>query len=167
MTQGARSSTDASSGLSVDSLASVSWLRFSNLFGETEVFGCAMMNEVILTNNYRKYIIKDETVDILVCRACHSSGESIRNIFSGCGRLANSEYLHRHNQVAKIIYQQFALHYRLVEFEVPYCKYVPDPVLEHGHITFDRTIAANKPDIVVIDRQACRMFDDNRYRYPP
>lgn len=105
-------------GPSVDFLASVSWLRFSNLFGETEGFVCAIMDEVILTNNYRKYIIKDGTVDI--CRACHSPGESIRYIISGCGRLANGEYLHRHNQVAKIIHQQLALHYQLVEFEVPY-----------------------------------------------
>ncbi|XP_050552268.1 uncharacterized protein LOC126911117 isoform X2 [Spodoptera frugiperda] len=149
-------------GPSVDFLASVSWLRFSNLFGETEGFVCAIMDEVILTNNYRKYIIKDGTVDI--CRACHSPGESIRHIISGCGRLANGEYLHRHNQVAKIIHQRLALHYQLVEFEVPYYKYVPDPVLENGHITLywdrsiitDRTIVANKPDIVVIDRQARR-----------
>ena len=43
-------------------------------------------------------------------------------------------------------------------------KYAPDPVLENGHITLywdrsiitDRTIVANKPDIVVIDRQARR-----------
>ncbi|CAB3220135.1 unnamed protein product [Arctia plantaginis] len=44
--------------------------------------------------------------------------------------------------------------------ELPYYKYVPDPVLENGRATLywdrpiitDRTIVANKPDIVVIDR---------------
>uniref|UniRef100_A0A2H1WV36 SFRICE_037759 n=1 Tax=Spodoptera frugiperda TaxID=7108 RepID=A0A2H1WV36_SPOFR len=109
------------------------------------------MDEVIHTNNYQKYIIKDGTVDI--CWAWHSPGESIRHIISDCGRLANSEYLHRHNQVAKIIHQQLALHYRLVEFEVPNYKYVPDP--DRSTIT-DRTIVANKPDIVVINRLARR-----------
>uniref|UniRef100_A0A2H1WHZ3 SFRICE_018216 n=1 Tax=Spodoptera frugiperda TaxID=7108 RepID=A0A2H1WHZ3_SPOFR len=131
-------------GPSVDFLASVSWLRFSNLFGETEGFVCAIMDEVILTNNYRKYIIKDGTVDI--CRACHSPVVVVWLM------------------VAKIIHQQLALHCQLVEFEVPYYKYAPDPVLENGHITLywdrsiitDRTIVANKPDIVVVDRQARR-----------
>ncbi|MBF2463456.1 hypothetical protein ICI39_14075, partial [Listeria welshimeri] len=149
-------------GPDVDFMASVSWLRFGNLFGETEGFVCAIMDEVIMTNNYRKYIMKDGTVDI--CRACHSPGESIRHIISGCSRLANGEYLHRHNQVAKIIHQQLALRYGLVESEVPYYRYVPDPVLENGRVTLywdrsiitDRTVAANKPDIVVIDRSERR-----------
>ena len=88
-------------GPDVDFLASVSWLRFGDLFGETEGFICAIMDEVMMTNNYRKYIVKDGTVDI--CRACHRPGESIRHIISGCSRLANGEYLHRHNLVARII----------------------------------------------------------------
>ena len=72
-------------GPDVDLLAF--WLRFVNLYGETEGFVCAIMGEVIMTNNYRKYIVKDGTVDI--CRACHRPGESIRHIVSGCSRLAN------------------------------------------------------------------------------
>ncbi|KAJ8736966.1 hypothetical protein PYW07_000237 [Mythimna separata] len=145
-------------GPDVDLLASVSWLRFGDLFGETEGFVFAIMDEVMMTNNYRKYIVKDGTVDI--CRACHLPGESIRHIISGCSHLANGDYLHRHNLVARIIHQQLALTYNLVESEVPYYRYVPDPVLDNGNITLywdrsiitDRTIVANKPDIVVIDR---------------
>ena len=53
-----------------------------------------------------------------------------------------------------------------MESEVPYYKYVPDPVLEKDHVTLywdrsiitDRTIVANKPDIVVIDRSARRVM---------
>ncbi len=112
----------------------------------------------MLTNNYRKYIIKDGTADI--CRACHRPGESIRHIISGCSHLANGEYLHRHNLVARIIHQQLALKYKLVESEVPYYRYLPDPVLENEHVYLtiitDRTIVANKPDIVVIDRSSRR-----------
>ena len=106
--------------------------------------------------------MKDGTVDI--CRACHRPGESIRHIISGCSRLANGEYLHRHNLVARIIHQQLALKYNLVESEVPYYRYVPDPVLENGNITLywdqsiitDRTIVAKKPNIVVVDRSERR-----------
>ncbi|KAJ0170136.1 hypothetical protein K1T71_014064 [Dendrolimus kikuchii] len=149
-------------GPDIDLPASVNWLRFGDLFGETEGFVCAIMDEVIKTNNYRKYILKDGTLD--VCRACHRPGESIRHVTSCCSRLANSEYLHRHNLVARIIHQQLALRYGLIANEVPYYKYAPEPVLENGHITLywdrsiitDRTIVANKPDIVIIDRSARR-----------
>ncbi|KAG6455661.1 hypothetical protein O3G_MSEX009336 [Manduca sexta] len=149
-------------GPDVDQLASVSWLRFGNLFGETEGFVFAIMDEVIKTNNYRKYILKDGTVDI--CRACHRPGESIRHVISGCSYLANGEYLHRHNLVAKIIHQQITLRYGLVSSEVPYYQYIPQPVLENDHATLywdrsiitDRTIVANKPDIVIVDRLSRR-----------
>ena len=145
-------------GPDVDLLASISWLRFGDLFGETEGFVCAIADEVVKTNNYRKYILRDGTVDI--CRACHRPGESLRHIVSGCSRLANGEYLHRHNQVARIIHQQLALRYKLVGVEMPYYRYVPEPVLENGHATLywdrsiitDRTVVCNKPDIVLIDR---------------
>ena len=149
-------------GPDVNLLASVNWLRFGDLFGETEGFVCAIADEVIKTNNYRRYIMRDGTTD--VCRACHQPGESLRHIVSGCSRLANGEYLHRHNQVARIIHQQLALKYRLVDAEVPYYRYVAEPVLENGHVTLywdrsiitDRTVVANKPDIVVIDRSERR-----------
>ena len=69
-------------------------------------------------------------------------------------------------ELHRIIHQQLALKYKLVESEVPYYKYVPDPVLEKDHVTLywdrsiitDRTIVANKPDIVVIDRSARRVM---------
>ena len=62
-------------------------------------------------------------------------------------------------EIARIIHQQLALIYSLVESEVPYYRYVPDPVLENSNVTLywdrpiitDRTSVANKPDIVVVD----------------
>lgn len=152
----------ALTGPDVDALASVNWLRFGDLFGETEGFACAIADEVVKTNNYRRYIIKDGTVDI--CRACRRPGESIRHIVSGCSHLANGEYLHRHNLVARIIHQQLALQYALAESEMPYYKYAPAPVLENSRallywdrsIITDRTIVANKPDIVLVDRSQRR-----------
>ncbi|RVE44451.1 hypothetical protein evm_010855 [Chilo suppressalis] len=110
----------ALTGPNVDQLASVNWLRFGDLFGETEGFVCAIADEVMKTNNYRRYILRDGTADI--CRACRRPGESLRHIVSGCSHLAN--------------------------------------VLENGHATLywdrpvitDRTIIANRPDIVLTDR---------------
>ncbi|CAH2236484.1 jg21244 [Pararge aegeria aegeria] len=75
----------ALSGPDVDQIASVSWLQFGDLFGETEAFVCAIMDEVIKTRNYRKHIMQDFTLDI--CRACHRPGDpqaySFR-VFTSC-----------------------------------------------------------------------------------
>lgn len=53
----------------VDWQASVAWLRFADLFGETEGFVCGVMNKGMMTNNYRRFIVKDGTVEI--CRVSH------------------------------------------------------------------------------------------------
>lgn len=148
----------------VDAKASVHWLRFGNLFGETEGFVCAIQDQVIKTNNHRRYILKDGTVDI--CRSCHLPGETIRHITSGCSALANTEYLHRHNQVARILHQELALKYGLVGSRVPYYRYVPEPVLENDRarlywdrpIITDRAVPPNKPDLVLVDREQSRVF---------
>ncbi|XP_052738597.1 uncharacterized protein LOC112058219 [Bicyclus anynana] len=148
----------------VSKKASVQWLRFGDLFGETEGFVFAIQDQVVKTRNYRKYILKDGTHDI--CRACRHPGESLRHVFSGCSALANTEYLHRHNQAAKILHQELALTYGLLDQRLPYYKYTPVPVLERDGVRLywdrsiitDRTILANKPDIVVLDRAQSRVF---------
>ncbi|CAK1604623.1 unnamed protein product [Parnassius mnemosyne] len=148
----------------VDTVASLHWLRFGDLFGETEGFVCAIQDQVIKTNNYRRYILKDGAVDI--CRACRHPGESLRHVISGCSALSNSEYLHRHNLVARILHQELALKYGLVDRKLPYYKYLPEAVLENDRarlywdraIITDRTILANKPDIVLMDRAQSRIF---------
>ena len=68
---------------------------------ETEDFVCAIMDDVIKTRNYQRNIMKDDTIDI--CRACHCPRETFKHIVSGCSHLDNGEYLHRRNQVAKIL----------------------------------------------------------------
>ncbi|CAH2052194.1 unnamed protein product, partial [Iphiclides podalirius] len=80
--------------------------------------------------------------------------------------LSNSKYLHRHNLVARILHQELALKYGLVERKLPYYKYSPEAVLENDRarlywdrsIITDRTIVANKPDIVLMDRAQSRVF---------
>ncbi|CAH2260576.1 jg18268 [Pararge aegeria aegeria] len=119
------------------------------------------MDKVIKTRNYQKHIMKDGTLDI--CRACHRPGETLRHIVSGCSHLANSEYLHRHNQVARIVHQQLALRFGLIDL-MPYYRYGPASVLENSSallywdrtITIDRYITANRPDIVLVDRSVRR-----------
>ncbi|CAH2044345.1 unnamed protein product, partial [Iphiclides podalirius] len=93
----------------VDTSASLNWLRFGDLFGETE--------------------------DLSV------------------------RYRIRHNLLASILHQELALKYGIVDRKLLYYKYSPEAVLENDRarlywdrpIITDRTIVANKPDIVVMD----------------
>lgn len=144
----------------VDQKASHSWLTRGDLFGETEGFMVAIQDEVINTKNYRKHIIKDTTIKDTKCRQCHSTEETIQHITSGCKMLAQTDYLHRHNQVSNIIHQQLALQHKLIDTHTPYYKYQPQTILEsQTHklyydrtIITDKTIHFNRPDITLINK---------------
>jgi len=75
--------------------------------------------------------------------------------------LANTDYLHRHDQVAKIIHQKLAYKNKLIESTTPYYKYTPQVVHEsdetklyfdRGIIT-DKTIFCNRTDITMWTRK--------------
>jgi hypothetical protein len=73
--------------------------------------------------------------------------------------LSSTEYLHRHNEIAKIIHQQLAFNTKLITSRVPYYKYTPNPVLENNQFKFywdrpiitDEPINCNRPDIVLVN----------------
>jgi hypothetical protein len=144
----------------IDKVASNKWLQVGDLFGETEGFIIAIQDKVILTKNYRKHIIKDGTVEDK-CRKCHLTGETIEHIVSGCPLLAQTEYLHRHNQIANIIHQKIAIKYKLIDQSTSYYKYKPQAVLDNQHyklyydraVITDQTIHHNRPDIILTDKK--------------
>jgi hypothetical protein len=144
----------------VDTLASNKWLKVGELFGETEGFMIAIQDKIIMTKNYRKHIIKDSTVEDK-CRKCHMRGETIEHIYSGCPLLAQTDYLHRHNQVANIVHQKLALKYKLIDKYTGYYKYVPQTVLDNKDyklyydraVITDQTIHHNRPDIIFTDKK--------------
>nr|XP_049697160.1 uncharacterized protein LOC126054692 [Helicoverpa armigera] len=142
----------------VDKDASNTWLRRGELFPETEGFMIAIQDQVIETRNYRKYIIKNLTNDS--CRKCNSSPETIQHITGACKSIAQTDYKHRHDQVANVIHQKLAHQYKLIDSIVPYYKYNPETVLENSTtklyfdraILTDRTIHFNRPDVTLIDK---------------
>lgn len=143
----------------VDSKASNAWLKYGDLFGETEGFMVAIQDQVINTKSYRKHILKQAIDD--KCRKCHTTVESIQHITSGCKLMAHTDYTYRHNQVANIIHQKLAAKSKLQETTCPYYKYVPDSVLESSNyklyydreIITDKTIHHNRPDITFVDKR--------------
>jgi hypothetical protein len=143
----------------VDPIASNKWLKLGSLFPETEGFIIAIQDQVINTKNYRKHIIKDLADDR--CRKCRSHPETIQHITGACPNLAQTDYTHRHNQVANIIHQNLAVKHSLIPYNsVPYYKYSPSSVLENNThklyfdraILTDRTIHFNRPDITLTDK---------------
>lgn len=144
----------------IDKAASNKWLVKGELFPETEAFMLAIQDQVIATRNYRKYITKEPNLPTDLCRQCNSASETIQHITSACKVLANTDYKHRHDQVAAVIHQQLACNYKLIEKKTAYYKYKPNPVLENSHckiywdrtILTDRTAHFNRPDITVHDK---------------
>lgn len=56
--------------------------------------------------------------------------KTIDRIGSGCGILANTEYIRRHDNVAKNIHQELATQYKLTEQTKTY-KYIPQDIREN------------------------------------
>jgi len=145
----------------VNASASISWLKGGYLFPETEGFILAIQDRVIKTKNYRKFIMKDTSLNDH-CRRCYRVSETIDHIVSGCSVLAGVEYVRRHNNVCNIIHQKLINLGKLLVTVEPYYKYKPDSVVENSDfkIYYDRTIITdksishNRPDIVWINKTA-------------
>ncbi|XP_035453019.1 uncharacterized protein LOC118278064 [Spodoptera frugiperda] len=145
----------------IDTIASNKWLKIGNLFPETEGFIIAIQDQIINTKNYRKFIIKDPTITNDKCRKCHTQPETIQHITGACTTLTQTDYTHRHNQLANIIHQNLAIKHKLIpDTNTPYYKYTPQNVLENTThklyydraILTDRTVHYNRPDITLRDK---------------
>jgi hypothetical protein len=79
----------------VDKDGSHAWLRHGQLFPETEGFMVAIQDQVIKTENYENYILKNPQVSDDKCRKCHNASETIQHITSGCTIFSQKDYLHR------------------------------------------------------------------------
>lgn len=127
----------------------------NGLFPETEGFIIAIQDQVIATKNYKKYIMKDNSIQNVRCSICDGGYENIEHIISGCITLAPTEYLRRHNNVAKIVHNKLC-HQVLQTPTTPYYKYQPEAVIDipQYKIYWDRTIQTdgtvqqNRPDII-------------------
>ena len=84
-----------------------------------------------------------------------------QHVIVGCSSLSESTYFRRHNQLAKIIHQQTAKSYKLLQRNTPpHCRYKPEPVLQSANmilywersIITDEKVNFNRPDKVFIDR---------------
>ncbi|CAK1589159.1 unnamed protein product [Parnassius mnemosyne] len=145
----------------VDKIASNMWLKRGELFPETEGFMLAIQDQTIHTLNYRKHIIKDHTLQSDLCRHCHNSSETIQHITGACSSITQTDYKHRHDQVAAIIHQYLAYKYNLIDEKIAYYKYKPEIILDSREfklywdrtILTDKTVHYNRPDITLHDKK--------------
>jgi hypothetical protein len=87
--------------------------------------------------------------------------ETNEHLISGCTAIANTDYLLRHDNVAKIIHQQLAKKYKSISDHVPYCKYDPANVIENNkvkkywdrEIHTDVKINVNRPDLILYNKE--------------
>ena len=159
----------------VDIGASNKRLTNTKLFVETEGFLTAIQHQVILTRNYKKYILKQpDTYEL--CRRCGKESETIQHITAACEQLAPTEYVKRHDGLAKII-QQLAEAVKFIDNKSPYYKYTPANVLENENfklywnrsVLTDKTVPFNRPDITfmnkkkhIFDRHSCPKYTKSR-----
>ena len=114
-----------------------------------------------------KYIYK-KTGNNAMCRYCSEHQETINHLVSGCPTLAINEYMIRHNKVAQYIHWKVCQHYELRVADHWY-EHQAMPVTENNKVTIlwdfpiqtDRTIKANRPDIIIRDKitRTCLLID--------
>lgn len=78
------------------------WLNAPFLRYETESLLCAAQEQALATNYLRCKTWGSSTSSM--CRLCKEQSETVHHIVSGCKMLCGTQYLHRHNQVAKYIH---------------------------------------------------------------
>jgi hypothetical protein len=149
----------------MDTNGSHACLTQSDIFPETEGLMCAIMDQVTATNNYRKYILKDNTADTDLCRHCQKESETKQHITGACSQLVSTAHKLRHDQIYKIIHQKLAYKYGLLNKTMPYYKYIPRTILESEIIKlcWDRSLITdkaihNRPDPTLVDKVSKTLY---------
>ena len=136
------------------------------LKAETEGFILAVQDQSLFTRNYQANILRNGASD--KCRFCDNYTETVDHLVSGCPVLAPKEYKNRHNRVGQNVHLKICKSYKMETCEHWY-EHKPQPVVEGDNVTLlwdfpirtDRTIQANRPDIIVKDfkEKTCLLID--------
>lgn len=150
----------------VSTKASFRWLNNGNVKGETEALITAAQDQALRTNYYAKRILKAETDG--KCRLCRIKDETIDHVISGCSILAQRDYIERHDRICKYLHFEICKNYGIDTPEKWY-DHQPNGVVNGENVTIiyneqvhtDRTISANKPDIIIKNREqgTCILID--------
>ena len=150
----------------IDPTLTHQWLQGTGLKAETEGFIIAAQDQSLPTRNYKANIVKDGSDPS--CRICGKFPETVDHIVAGCPILAEKEYLIRHDRLGQYIHWKACKRYNIKVPEQWY-KHKPADVINGENVTIlwnfdiqtDRTINANRPDIVIKDyaERTCLLID--------
>ena len=97
------------------------------------------------------------------CRLCREQKETVEHLLAGCKKIANSEYLTRHNRALMVMAVAWAKEYHLVKKEVKWYKerWTRGHVLENARakLVWDfefnlrKTTTARRPDLILEDKE--------------
>jgi len=101
-----------------------------------------------------------------MCRSCGKESETIQHISAACEHLAPTEYVKRHDGLARIIHQKLTETAELIDDKSPYFKYTPANVLENENfklywnrsILTHETIPFERPDINFMNKKTKNTF---------
>jgi len=118
----------------------------------------------------RKYNNNNNNTPMRYAEDMEKKSEIIQHITAACEQLAPTEYVKRHDGLAKIIHQKLAEEAELMEDKSPYYKYTPANVLENENfklywnrsILTDKTISFNRPDINFMNKKTKNNFLINK-----
>ena len=143
------------------------WLKAAGIKAETEGFIIAAQDQSLQTSWYQQNILWNPEVDPK-CRLCGRFDETIDILVSGCPELAKTEYTHRHNKAAAHMHWKICKEFG-IEVKERWYEHDPKTVIEKDSVTIlcdmpihtDKTIAANRPDIVLKNKKdkTCLLID--------
>ena len=147
----------------IDKSVTFSWLKYGHIKSETESLIIAAQDQAIATNIIKANIHK--TVKDGKCRICGKFDETIQHLIAACPVLAKVEYIDRHNKVASFIHWKICQEYN-IEVSAKWYTHTVQTVIETAKIkllwdmgiTTDRTVVANRPDIIILHK-------DTKYAY--
>ena len=97
------------------------------------------------------------------CRLCREQKETVEHLLAGCKKIANIEYLTRHNRALMVMAVAWAKEYHLVKKEVKWYKerWTRGHVLENAQakLVWDfefnlwKTTTARRPDLILEDKE--------------
>ena len=134
------------------------WLVNGQLSIETEGMLTAAQDQAIQTRAIAKRIYGIGTTD--KCRLCDKAVETVMHVLAECSQIAQSEYLVRHNQVARYVHWRLLENHGFIVDGQQWFQHEPTAVVENENakilwdfnIYTDHVITARRPDIVVLDK---------------
>ena len=142
---------------------SLSWLEKCHLSPKSEAYIIAAQELALFTRWHEKNILKKDVSD--TCRACKKVPETMSHILAGCDTLAKKEYFDRHNAVARYVHHSICDKLGVPIVKKWHLHKPPEVFMDSRYeiiwdmvLPTDRPCGANRPDIVVREKEKKRLI---------